>query len=599
MVDAKTAQPADLEIPICEPAEAATTGPLWLARYSRLISALLFCNCLIIATLTFAGWLFGVPAMYAVFSDSATMKINNALCILILGAIGLSYLSSRSAAKQLVMTGLVFVIVLALFTVLQYLLGIDFGIDELLAVDASTDAANNPGRMSLASALGLITAATAFGCLYLNKIKAAQILSAMLAGTGVLVLTAYLFDQVAIESFFPFSSLSLNTGIAFTSLGLALLFAESEKAYLRFLYYESSGGLLAQRYVPYALLIPFVAAGAIILGEYFLGYDAHFGLFLLSTSISVLFLFLLSRMSKYVHQLELEGHREDIRERMTAERIAQLQRIHSMGLVAGGIAHDFKNLLMPIIWSADLGLSLSGQSEENLKRYRVIRESAGKASALAEKMMELGKSQPMRFQILNINHVLKDMKSILEGMSKGGVVIDFQLGEDLEDVIADKSQLEQVLINLTKNACQAMNDSGRLLISTSQCGLNQNQMTSLSASSIEHGEYICLAVSDEGVGMSEEELTRVLEPFYSTKEIGEGHGLGLSTVNDIVLQHLGILDIVSKPGEGTTVLIYIPVRVQTKIQLNTPESHRRSNGNTPTASDYFPGNGSEPIRPEL
>ncbi len=553
------------EIAIFEPADEAS-GPQWLAKYSRVISALLLCNCLIVTSLTAVGWVFGASVMYEMAPGFATMKFNTALSFLILCIAGGSYLLYGKFAARIVLTAVGFVALIALTTLVESAFSTNIGIDQLFVQDPLTPTGQFPGRMSQATAIGLLLSSVSLMCLYFHLLKLAQVLASLVTLTGLLALTAYVFDRSAIENFSPFSSMSINTAIAATSLGLALLLAESEKAYLRFLNYESSGGLLAQRFAPYALLIPFATAGFVMLSESLFGFDDHFGLFLLSTLIAFLFMVLLSRMSKFVHTLELEGHRAEIRERMTSERIAQLQRIHSMGLVAGGLAHDFKNLLMPIVWSADLGINTPEQDAENAKRFRIIRDSANKASALAERMMDLGKQKPLEFKHVNLNKILQENQNILRGMSKGSIDVVYNLAEHLDDIVADKAQIEQVLINLTRNACQAMSDVGKLEISTSQCSFDRKEMRSLSSANIENGEYVCLTVSDEGVGMTEEQRLHVLEPFYTTREVGLGHGLGLSSVNDIVLQHLGILDIVSEPGKGTSVLVYFPVRVRTKVQ---------------------------------
>lgn len=551
------------EIPIYEPADENTT-PLWLAKYSLIISNLLFCNCLIIATLTLAGWIFDSPVMYALVPGLATMKFNTALSFFLLGLSGIGYLYLPKSKYVVILWALAVVFLISALTLLQYAFSINIGIDQLIVRDVNTLPELHPGRMSQASAAGLMLSSIACAGLCFNKVKLAQVSSLVVFITGLLALTAYLFDREAIESFLPFSSLAVNTAVAFSSYGLAILFAESKKAYLRFLYYDSNGGKLAQKFSPIALLIPFVVAGAVNYAGRIFGFSAEFGLFLMSSVVALVFFYLLSRMSRFVHELELEANRAELRQRLSSERIAQIKRIESMGLVAGGVAHDFRNLLMPIIWSADLGLNALTQNPENSKRFEIIRDSAHKASALAEKMMSLGKKKALHFDYVNLNALLEELKGILHSMSRGKVEVVYQLTEQLDEIVADKSQIEQILINLTRNACQAMNDSGRLVIATSQCCLDRDEMNILSSANIENGEYVCMSITDEGVGMTEEQRQHVLEPFYSTKDAGTGHGLGLSNVNDIVLQHLGILDILSTPGKGTTVLVYFPAKVRTK-----------------------------------
>ena len=539
--------------------------PSWLSVYSRKTAAILFSVSAVTALIALAGWILDIEALFSVIPGMASTKFNTALGLLFLSIAG--YSGSRSGRGILAVPGILLttlVILLASLTAIQYILEIDFGIDQLFWADDFTPAADFPGRMSLATAVELIFVATACLFLLIGWMQPARVLSGIIVTVALLVLLAYLFDRGAIYSFFPFSTMALNTAAAFLCLGLGCLFADSEKSYLRFLYLDSVAGYVARKFVPYVLLAPFLVSGFVLLGEYLFGFSTRFGLFAVAAIIAVALIIALQRVSYVIHDIETANKRVSIEEQLDIDRINQMQKIQTMGLIAGGVAHDFRNLLMPIIWAADIGRSNAESSSDERKRYQTIFDSARKASTLAERMMDIGKQQPANLAFLSLETLVKDFSDILRGLGKGGVDISVQSGESVPDVLVDKTQIEQVLINLTSNACHAMGNSGTLKIEISYCCIEAKQMESFSTAQIEGGEYVCLSVTDSGVGMTEKEKESALNPFYSTKKSSVGFGLGLTTVNNIVAQHLGCIDISSQQNKGTTIRVYLPVGVHSK-----------------------------------
>lgn|GEM_PF-6006180 len=574
------------EIPLRESARTSLQT-FWDERQKRLLVIILLLLTFTIGLLASIGWLAGNELLHSIVPGYASMQISTATSFILLSLAGGGYLYAGRYSRSFSVACAACVVVIAFLTILESSQFSQFSLSRYLFSTAIFPSDNPPAPMALATVAGFLFASVAVIALLYGNMKIAQLFSLLVTTLGLLLLLAYLFDRSAIYGFAPFATVALNTTAGFFFLGLAILLLVPDKAYFSFLFLESAGGLVARRYAPFVLLVPFFMAGFVMMGEIAVGFSAHFGLFLLSVVIAASLMYALSKICLYVHDLEQRNHQTEVQQQLSAERLAQIHRIESMGLVAGGIAHDFKNLLMPIAWSADIGLANLEKHDVNYKRYRTILNSANRAADLAERMMALGKQKPLEFEFLDLNCVLVDFEDILLGVSKGRVEIELRLGEPLAEIIADRVHLEQILVNLTSNACQAMGNSGSIVIETSQCCIVAEQMQALSSAKVETGDYVCLSVADTGKGMTEGEKKRALEPFYSTKSTGEGHGLGLSNVHDMVLQHLGFLDINSSPGKGTVVHIYFPASMRTKAQIKIQRTGRPEevNGGTPLSEN--------------
>ena len=259
-------------------------------------------------------------------------------------------------------------------------------------------------------------------------------------------------------------------------------------------------------------------------------------------------------------------------------RLAQRHRLESLGLLAGGVAHDFNNLLTVIRMSAEeLG---NGQlSAEQRADLELIRDSERSASKLTQKLLLLGRKQPLMAESLDINEIVFAFNRLLGRLLPANVEIDFIAGVSLPRVQLDGSQLEQVLMNLALNARDAMPGGGRLLIETEQVVVNGDYRRAHPWA--KSGRYVLLTVTDTGVGMSTEVKDRLFEPFFTTKPPGEGTGLGLAVVWGIVQQHGGMIHCYSELGHGTAFKLYFPAaeqaasRVGSKIPKPIPRGVER------------------------
>jgi two-component system, cell cycle sensor histidine kinase and response regulator CckA len=262
------------------------------------------------------------------------------------------------------------------------------------------------------------------------------------------------------------------------------------------------------------------------------------------------------------------------------EQLAQSQKMDAVGQLAGGIAHDFNNLLTVIMSYGSLLLSDLDEGDPRRDDVQEIANAAARASGLTRQLLAFSRKQIMEPRLMNVNAVVTGVEKLLRRLIGEDIELATTLDSALYSINADPGQLEQVLINLAVNARDAMPQGGRLHITTANTTLSADHGgRHLSAVP---GEYIMLAVSDTGVGMSREVQQRVFEPFFTTKGQGKGTGLGLSTVYGIVKQSGGDLWIYSEPGTGTTFKVYFPRAVEGDLFVPAAEDKRSAPRGTET-----------------
>jgi signal transduction histidine kinase/ActR/RegA family two-component response regulator len=251
-----------------------------------------------------------------------------------------------------------------------------------------------------------------------------------------------------------------------------------------------------------------------------------------------------------------EGKARALRERVALERrLAQVQKLESLGLLAGGIAHDFNNLLTVIIASASLADELSENGEVKAEVRQVL-EAAERAAALTRQLLAVSRSQGLSLKPLDVNEVLRQLLTMLRRILPENVDVDLIEGHSLPLVEGDRSQLEQVFMNLLINARDAMPDGGKVTLETEQVLVNGHFAETHPWA--KPGRYVLITVTDTGAGMEREVLEHIFEPFFTTKAPKAGTGLGLAVSYGIVRQHEGMLHCYSELGVGTSFKVYLP-----------------------------------------
>ncbi len=247
----------------------------------------------------------------------------------------------------------------------------------------------------------------------------------------------------------------------------------------------------------------------------------------------------------------------DITERKRFEaQMLQSQKLETVGKLAGGVAHEFNSIMTAILGQSDLLRAELPSHSPLLYRASEIRRAAGRAATLTRQLLAYGRKQFLFPEILHLNSIISDMENSMRHLVGPDIDVRFVLAKELKTVQVDAGQIEQVLLNLTMNAADAMPNGGKLTVETANFTLEQEQVGP--ATEMKPGGYVLLAVSDTGTGMSDEVKAHAFEPFFTTKGVGQGTGLGLSTCYGIIKQSGGNITIYSEPGRGTTFKIFLP-----------------------------------------
>jgi PAS domain S-box-containing protein len=262
------------------------------------------------------------------------------------------------------------------------------------------------------------------------------------------------------------------------------------------------------------------------------------------------------------------GAAEDISERLRAEaereelqgQLLQSQKLQSVGRLAGGVAHDFNNMLGVIIGRAEMRLRQLGPDDADRSTLEAILNAANRSADLTRQLLAFARQQTIAPKVLGLNETVEGLLKMIRRLIGEDIDLAWQPARSRCPVYLDPSQVDQILVNLCVNARDAIDDVGKITIETALVSLSE-EYCAIHVDAMP-GEYVLLAVSDDGCGMDTATRAQVFEPFFTTKESGMGTGLGLSTVFGIVRQNDGFINVYSEPGQGSTFRIYLPCHLE-------------------------------------
>lgn len=266
--------------------------------------------------------------------------------------------------------------------------------------------------------------------------------------------------------------------------------------------------------------------------------------------------------------------RDITEKRRLEDSLRQSQKMEAVGQLAGGVAHDFNNILTVIIGYGDFLASKIPRDDPMFKDLEEIKKAAERASTLTHQLLAFSRKQILSPKVLNLNNVVGNMEKMLKRLIGEDIDMIFIPAKDLNKIWADQGQIEQVVMNIVVNARDAMPNGGKITVETANVELDE--IYARTHDNVQKGPHAVLSISDTGIGMDEKTRSHIFEPFFTTKEVGKGTGLGLATVYGIVKQSGGNIWVYSEPGKGTTFKIYFPQISQDQEKSIRPEISNES-----------------------
>jgi PAS domain S-box-containing protein len=264
--------------------------------------------------------------------------------------------------------------------------------------------------------------------------------------------------------------------------------------------------------------------------------------------------------------------------RQRDEQLRQSQKMEAIGRLAGGVAHDFNNLLMAIRGYAELLMLALPEGDERRADAEEILKAADRAAGLTRQLLAFSRRQVFTQEALALDTLVEGMKNMLQRLIGEDIELAMEIWPGLAPVMGDRTQVEQILVNLIVNARDAMAGGGKISIELRNIELDETGV--VAHPSLQSGDYVELAVRDTGSGMDADTASRIFEPFFTTKESGKGTGLGLSTVYGIAQQSGGAIEVQSTPGHGTTFYVYLPRATDLDTPAPSPQAAPAGGGET-------------------
>lgn len=263
--------------------------------------------------------------------------------------------------------------------------------------------------------------------------------------------------------------------------------------------------------------------------------------------------------------IDIDDRKKSEEEKKKLQRqLLQTQKLESIGTLAGGVAHDFNNILTVIIGLTELVISQMKKNDPNYSHLKSVLESAKRAAKLTRQLLLFSRKQDMDFELINLNETISRLNKMLNRLIGEYINMKTAFDDNLWRINADENQIEQIITNLVINARDAMPEGGQLIIGTRN--INIDEIKARSIPDVKPGDYVLLTIEDTGIGIDKKTQKRIFDPFFTTKGRAEGTGMGLAVVHGIIKKHHGFINVYSEPGEGTIFKIYFPAIKEKRIE---------------------------------
>ncbi|MCB9648491.1 MAG: response regulator [Deltaproteobacteria bacterium] len=505
------------------------------------------------------AWLVGAERLTRLLPGLASMKFNTAVAFV---TAGLALFVSRRKPSGLMLRmrdGLATaVLLLATVSLLEDAAGFRSGLDELVVADPAS--ATAPGRMSAGTALCFVLSGVGLLALRrgrgLGKVALAELFGMSVGVLSLSVLMAYLYDVEDLYAVDLFSSIAIHTAALFALLSVGILLASPHHSFVRLVTGETPAVSFGKRILLAVVLVPIVVG-------YLVHEASDSGIIPLGFSVALIVTLTIVTLTLVVYAVaarmdRLEIERQEARalaDRM-AEAMAQARRMELVARFAGGLAHDFNNILSVIIGQGQLALLDLEEGHEARSAVEEVERAGLRAQELTRQLLLMSRREISPNKVLDLRALVEELAVVLRPLLGETIELHVHVASDLGHVRGSRVNMERVLTNLAVNARDAMPSGGRLEIELKNARVDARP--SERHVGLEPGDFVVITVSDSGTGMDAATRDRVFEPFFSTKAPGQGTGLGLSTVHSIVQQAGGYLSVDSELGRGTRFEIFLP-----------------------------------------
>jgi signal transduction histidine kinase/CheY-like chemotaxis protein len=550
-----------------------------------------------VGSLALAGWLLDQPVLKGVMPGLVAMNPMTAMCFILAGA-SLLLLHREPEHQNHSRIGKICGCVVAFVGFVKLggiLLGWDSGIDRML-FSAKLDTYVPPNRMAPNTALNFLLSGLALALADAGSVsgrRPSKYLALAPLLLSFLAVTGYAYEVRPFYGLVTYIPMALNTALAFLLLCAGTLLLHPDQGLTKVFASDDLGGSLARRLFPISVGALLLLGWLRLLGEGVGLYDTNVGVSLHVFVACVLIGTVIWTSARSLSRVDAERRRAaealqrahdglEVRVqertaelvgaqgalRKSEEQLRQAQKMEAIGRLAGGVAHDFNNMLTAILGHSQLMRMRMSPEDRAYRDTEEIEKAAKRAGSLTRQLLAFSRQQVLEPKILDLNALIEDMDKMLRRLIGADVDLLTAPGSSLGRVKADPGQVEQVLLNLVVNARDAMPGGGKITIETANVDLDETYTRAHPG--VRPGPYVLLAVSDTGCGIDPETRTRIFEPFFTTKEAGKGTGLGLSTVYGVVQQSEGHVDVHSDVGHGATFKIYLPRIEQSLSETAAP-----------------------------